>query len=145
MKKTRVRGVSFYLDIRRLFLLGLALGLLACGKVNPSEGINSHALILVTDAQGDPVAGATVWIAEDFAAFRSEGLEVLALTDEQGNACEDPPSPALFAACTDEQGIAILPCGGSGVYLVNYFKDVAEGIINAKCGDDGVVPAPLNP
>jgi hypothetical protein len=103
-------------------------------------------LVLVTDGNGDPVPGATVWVPAD-PALRTQGLaeEGLALVDSQGNSCADPPALALFSACTDAEGIAVLTCGNDAIYLVNYFKDGASGATNGKCAQSGVVPAPLDP
>lgn len=130
--------------------LGLSAGLSACGGIlSPSpDGITAHVLVLVTDAGGNPVPGATVWVPADPAppALALAGEEGgLALVDEQGNACADPPAAVLFAACTDAEGLALLPCGGNGVFLLNYFKDAASGTTSAKCAEGGVVPAAFDP
>lgn len=128
--------------------LGLSAAFSACGGILASDGITAHVLVLVTDAGGNPVPGATVWVPADPApqalAF-AVGEEGLALVDEQGNTCADPPAEALFAACTDAEGVALLPCGGEGVFLLNYFKDAASGTTSAKCAEGGVVPAPFDP
>ena len=144
MSLMRVR-VSIFPIIRTLLLWLSLTGVASCGAVNPPTGITSHVLVLVTDSQGNPVVGATVWVPADMPEQALEESGGLALTDGQGNVCADPPSLALFSACTDAGGVALLPCGDQGVYLVNYFKDEASGVTNAKCGDDGVVPAPFNP
>lgn len=117
---------------------------MACGGRASGGGITAGVFVLVTDADQAPVPGATVWIPAD-PAMQVEDFEGLALVDPQGNSCADPPAPALFAACTNTEGIALLPCGGEGVYLVNYFKDAASGTTNAECTATGVVPAPLDP
>lgn len=143
----RAREVLLSLKICAL-ALGLSAGLSACGGVLSAspDGITAHVLVLVTEAGGDPVPGATVWVPADPApaalVLAEEGG--LALVDEQDNTCADPPAAALFAACTDAEGIALLPCGGEGVFLLNYFKDAASGTTSAKCAEGGVVPAPLN-
>lgn len=147
MSLLRATGVFLFSQLNRLLLCFLFSGLSACGAVSKPDGITANMLVLVTDASGSPVSGATVWIPADSpaAAQLLSGQDGLALVDEQGNTCADPPASALFVACTDAEGIALLPCGGDGVFLLNYFKDAASGVTSAKCGGAGVVPAPFDP
>lgn len=146
-----MRAREIFLSLKFCALiLGFYAGLSACGGIlSPSpDGITAHVLVLVTDAGGNPVPGATVWVPADPEpqALTLAGEEWgLALVDEQGNTCADPPAAALFAACTDAEGLALLPCGDDGVFLLNYFKDAASGTTSAKCAEGGVVPAPFDP
>jgi len=140
---TQVERDFFTLKFQALFLGFLCLFASACGSFSSSQGITSNVLILVTDAQGDPVPGATVWIPADNPQMRIEDEDALVLVDEQGNACADPPETAVFAACTGTDGIALLPCGNRGTYLVNFASGAQTGVTSAKCGQSGVVPAPF--
>lgn len=142
---TQVELYSSTLKFRTLFLGFLCLLPSACGSFSSSQGITSNVLVLVTDVQGNPVPGATVWIPADNPQMRTDDDGALALVDEQGNLCADPPVAAVFAACTGTDGIALLPCGNQGTYLVNFSSGSQSGVINAKCGQSGVVPAPLEP
>jgi len=100
---------------------------------------------LVTDSGGQPVSGATVWVPADAAALVAGTSlpEGLALTDSEGNSCADPPEPALFAACTGSDGIALLQCGGESTFLFKFQKDSNQNSATGTCGKGGVVAAPL--
>lgn len=124
-------------------IFGLFLS--GCGGGSSDPGIDSNALILVIDPQGNPVPGATVWVPADAAAQEFLSSEPKLFVDPQGNSCANPPGTALFLACTGSDGIAILPCGDNGTFLLNYFLGAQNGTTSAKCGQNGVVAAPLNP
>jgi len=151
---TQVESDFFTLKFQTIFLGFLCLLASGCGSfrssshgfnVPPPNGINSNVLILVTDVDGNPVPGATVWIPADDAAMQIDTQDALDLVDEQGNACADPPETAIFEACTGNDGIALLPCGNHATYLVKYASGAQSGMTNAKCAQAGVVPAPLGP
>lgn len=140
MNLPRVLKTSF-----RLLAGALALGSASCGSFSADggilgtddRGIPGQALILVTDNAGNPVAGATVWVPAD------SGDEVA--IDTSGQGCEPAPPPVLFASCTGEDGIALLQCADGATFLFQYAKDGAEGMISGECGNEDILPAPLNP
>jgi len=143
---TQVEPDFFTLKFQTIFLGFLCLLASGCGSFrSSSHGINSNVLILVTDVDGNPVPGATVWIPADDAAMAIDAQDASELVDEQGNACADPPETAIFEACTGNDGIALLPCGNHATYLVKYASGAQSGMTNAKCAQAGVVPAPLGP
>ncbi|HCU26144.1 MAG TPA: hypothetical protein DF383_14105 [Deltaproteobacteria bacterium] len=114
--------------------------LAACG--GGGEGIAAHVLVEVTEADGRPVAGASVWVPADEVVI--QGFESsAALVDALGNTCPDPPDPVLFAACTGPDGLALLQCPAQSLFLLKYRSGDREGVTNARCSAEGVVPAPL--
>jgi len=115
----------------------LALSGASCGSFTAEGGTPSQALILVTDSAGNPVAGATVWVPAD----SGDGVG----TDTSGQGCAPAPQPVLFASCTGEDGIALLQCADGSIFLFQFAKDGAEGMISGECGTGDILSAPFNP
>ncbi len=141
--RSESRGVPSAYFLKFLLLLGLLLP--ACGNNPLADGITANVLVLVLDPDGNPVPGATVWVPTDGAAQRFAEAGEKRFVDPQGNSCANPPADALFLACTGSDGIAVLPCGDRGTFLLEYFLGAQSGTTNARCAQEGVVPAPLNP
>lgn len=124
----------------RFAVLASALTLSAfnlhCGS-SSGTGTAGQITLNITAPNGDPIAGATVWVPEsssDIVKAIKVDARNKSLTDDQGNTCADPATTALYSACTNASGQAILQCDGTGTVTANVAKGSFASTIQFTCG-----------
>ncbi len=121
-----------------LALLGLALLTQACGSATTTTatGTAGQVTTSIQSANGDPVAGATVWIPSSSSVSATKLIvHNKNITGSDGTTtCDDPPEAASDSDCSAANGAVTLSCTGTGSTTVKYAKGSFSGTATISCG-----------
>lgn len=120
-----------------LALTGFALLTQACGSTaTTATGTADQITATIQSPNGDPVAGATVWIPSSTSVSASKLIKGSKniITGTGGITCDDTPEAASDSDCSSATGAVTLSCTGTGSTTVKYAKGSFSGSTTIACG-----------